>query len=92
MKLRLAMIVFAIAGYSTCVNAKDITQVVKVSIQKSELSITRLRLYLGPKINQLACKSYGNILRSGGTVHVKITGAGDELITTFHVTKDKCKK
>ena len=78
-------------GSSVAVEAKDITENIRWNVQRSELSITRLRLSVGPKIYKAACKSYWNSLRSGGAVHVNIIGAADELITSFDVTRDKCK-
>ena len=77
-------------GLSLPVEARDVNQNIHWRVQRSELSITRLRLYAGPKIYKAACKSYWKILRSGGAVHLNIIGAADELITSFDVTEDKC--
>jgi hypothetical protein len=71
--------------------AKDITQNIHWSIQRSELSISRVRVTVGPKVANAACKYYGSVLKSGGTVHVNIIGAGGERITSFHVTKAQCR-
>jgi hypothetical protein len=81
-----AMIALAIP-----VKAKDVTQNIRWNVQRSALSIARIRVSLGPKISKAACKSYLNILNGGGTVHVNIIGAGGERITSFHVTRDKCR-
>jgi hypothetical protein len=92
MKLSLPIAAIIIAlGFAAPAKAKDVTENIRWSVQRSELSITRLRLGVGPKIYRAACKSYSRIVNGGGTVHVNIIGAGGELITAFHVTKDKCK-
>jgi hypothetical protein len=84
-------VLIATIGSVVSAEAKDVTANIHWSVQRGELSITRLRLYVAPKITRAACKSYWNLLKSGETVHVNIIGAGDELITSFHVTRDKCK-
>jgi hypothetical protein len=94
MPMRACLTITALTGllaFVQPVQARDVTATIHWNIQRSELSITRLRLMVAPKINRAACKSYWNILKSGGSVNVKIVGAGSELITSFHVTRDKCK-
>ena len=84
----LSLLVFAIPSP---VAAKTIDIPVYWSIQKGELSIARLRLYLGPKIRKEMCAKNGAALRAGNTIRVIIYGAGKELITTFTYTKRDCQ-
>ena len=65
-------------------------------VQRSQLSISRMRVTLLPKIRRAVCDSYrkgthpGRALKSGGTVRVVFRGAGSEVITSFVITRDKC--
>jgi hypothetical protein len=71
--------------------AKDITETLHWSIPRSQLGIARLRLGLGPKITRAACRYYWSTLKRGGSVRVNVIGAGGELLSAFHVTRDKCR-
>ncbi len=50
-----------------------------------------MRVSVGPIVTKAACKSYGKLLKSGNTVRVTFIGAASETITSFLVTRDKCK-
>ena len=81
----------ALLAFASPVQAKDITESIHWSVPRSELSIARLRLGLGPKITRAACRYYWSILKRGGSVRVNVIGAGGELLSAFHVTRDKCR-
>jgi len=83
--------VTASLAFAPPANAKEITENIYWSVPRSELSIARLRLGLGPKSSKATCKYYWSILKRGGSVHVKVIGAGGELLSAFHVTRDKCR-
>jgi hypothetical protein len=81
----------ALLAFASPAQAKDITESIHWSVPRSELSIARLRLGLGPKITRAACRYYWSTLKRGGSVRVNVIGAGGELLSAFHVTRDKCR-
>lgn len=84
----LALLIFATPS---SLLAKTIDVPVHWSIQKGELSIARLRLYVGPKLRKEVCAKNGATLRAGHTIRVTIYGAGNDKITTFTYTKRDCQ-
>jgi hypothetical protein len=82
---------------ASAVLAKDARVTVNWSgVSTANLSITRMRVGLWPKIRKAVCDSYrrgqypGNVMKTGGKVIVTFTEIGGTLITNFTVTRDKC--
>jgi hypothetical protein len=73
-------------------DAKTIEVPIHVNVQKTELSIARLRTMVGPKVRKDVCSKLGRSWRSGDTVKVILYGAGKTVITTFTYTERDCRK
>lgn len=78
-------------AFAASATAKTVDIPVHWSIQKGELSVSRVRLYLGPKIRKEMCTKNHAFLRAGNTIRVILYGAGNETITTFTYTKSDCQ-
>ena len=89
--LGIVLVACLLLAFAAPATAKTIDIPVHWSIQKGELSISRLRLYLGPKIRKEMCTKNGAFLRGGNTIRVIIYGAGNETITVFTYTKRDCQ-
>ena len=92
----LGALIFAFIVTAPATAKETVVTVNWSSVQRSSLSISRMRVTLYPKIRRAVCDSYrkgthpGAALRSGGTVRVVFTGAGGERLTSFEITKSKC--
>jgi hypothetical protein len=95
--LRPLLLATALLASSLPAAAKETVVTISwAGVQRSELSISRMRVVLFPRVRRAVCDSYrrgtmpGQVLKSGGTVRVVFRGAGGDILTSFSITRDKC--